>query len=314
MKVLVTGAAGFIGSHTCERLLRAGHDVTGIDDLSTGTLDNLSGPLHSEGFRLAQLDIVSAEAADLVRTTRPDVLVHLAAQMDVRKSVADPLADARVNVLGTVQVLTAAAQAGTTRIVFASSGGTVYGEPGASPVPEDAALSPLSPYGAAKVSGEAYVAAFGGLYGLSTCSLALANVYGPRQDPRGEAGVVAIFARALLSGRTTRIFGDGDAVRDYVYVDDVVGAIGLAVDGAGDGERINIGTGVGTSVRALHSLLAAAAGTEDQPLLAPPRAGELRHVVLDVSKAERVMGWAPEVRLEEGLAATLRWVRTQELR
>ncbi len=241
---------------------------------------------------------------------QPQVVIHLAAQMDVRKSVADPLADARVNVLGTVRLLDAARDACTVRVVFASSGGTVYGEPQAVPVPEDAPLRPLSPYGAAKVAGEAYVGAFAGLYGMAHCTLALGNVYGPRQDPHGEAGVVAIFARGLLLGGGTRIYGDGSAVRDYVYVHDVVDALLLAAEGHGDGRRFNIGTGRGTSVRQLHSLLARITGAVDEPVLAPSRTGELNTIVLDVTSASRDLGWSARTSLEQGLAATCPWVES----
>jgi UDP-glucose 4-epimerase len=308
VKVLVTGAAGFIGSHTCEQLLTAGHQVFGVDDFSTGRRTNLAEALAYDGFQLADLDIVHASFADHVRAVRPEVIVHLAAQMDVRKSVADPLADARVNVLGTVQLLAAAKDAGTSRVVFSSSGGTVYGEPDELPVREDAPLRPVSPYGAAKVAGEVYVSAFAGLYGLQFCTLALGNVYGPRQDPHGEAGVVAIFARRLLAGAPTTIYGDGGAVRDYVYVDDVVRALELAAAGRGDGRRFNVGTGLGTTVRELHALLADSTGAVDEPGHAPPRTGELDRVVLDV-QAAKDMGWSPDTSLKEGLARTVAWIR-----
>lgn len=230
--------------------------------------------------------------------------------MDVRKSVADPLADARVNVLGTLQLLTAATQCGTARIVFASSGGTVYGEPDSVPVSETAPLRPLSPYGAAKVAGEAYVSAFAGLHGMQYCTLALGNVFGPRQDPHGEAGVVAIFARGLLTGTATRIYGDGSAMRDYVYVGDVVDAIDRAAAGHGSDSRWNVGTGRGTSVRDLHAALARIIGTQDSPLMCASRTGELRHIVLDVSAAREGLGWEPRTPLEVGLRATVDRVRT----
>lgn len=309
MKVLVTGAAGFIGSHTCERLVDAGHSVCGVDDLSTGRRENLASLSSDPRFRLEIVDIVEPDLRVLVAEERPDVVVHLAAQMDVRKSVADPLADARTNVLGTVNVLTAATSAGTARVVFSSSGGTVYGEPTAAQVSEEAPLQPLSPYGAAKVAGEAYVSAFCRLYGLRYCTLALGNVYGPRQDPHGEAGVVSIFAGALAQGAPTWIYGDGSAVRDYVFITDVVEAIERAVAGAGDGTRLNVGTGRGTSVRELHTLIAGVLGAPDRPGYRPARTGELQHVVLDVGAAGRRMGWYPRTGLEEGLARTVEWLR-----
>ena len=309
MRVLITGAAGFIGSHASEQFLSAGFEVHGVDDLSTGRLSNLRVSLASEAFHLHELDIVTPAFADLIEEIRPAFIIHLAAQMDVRKSVSDPLADARVNVLGTVQLLQAASRCGVSRIVFASSGGTVYGEPEQVPVREDAPLRPLSPYGAAKVAGEAYVSAFAGLYGMQFCSLALGNVFGPRQDPHGEAGVVAIFARALLTGDPTRIFGDGSSVRDYVYVDDVVKALLHAAAGRGDGRRLNIGTGRGTSVAQLHSLIAGLAGAEDAPVRVPPRVGELDRIVLDGSAAASAMSWVPQTSLAAGLAMTVEWVR-----
>ena len=310
MKVLVTGAAGFIGSHTCERLVGAGNEVWGVDDLSTGRRENVSSLAAVASVRFEELDIVQPQFFSLVEQVRPDVVVHLAAQMDVRKSVADPLADARTNVLGTVNVLAAMSQSDSTRVVFASSGGTVYGEPQQCPVAEDAPLAPLSPYGAAKVAGESYVAAFGGLYGMRYCSLALGNVYGPRQDPHGEAGVVAIFGRALMSGDPTYIYGDGSAVRDYVYVDDVVTAIERAVGGAADGQRLNIGTGRGTTVRELHTLLAETVGVPDRPGYRPARAGELQQIVLDIGRAGRSLGWTPGTGLAQGLKQTIAWIGT----
>ena len=312
VRILVTGAAGFIGSHTCERLVHGGHDVWGVDDLSTGRKENLAALSDVEGFRFEELDIVEPPLVDLVHGVRPEVVVHLAAQMDVRKSVADPLADARTNVLGTVNLLTAASESGTGRVVFSSSGGTVYGEPESCPVPEDAPLRPLSPYGAAKVAGEAYVAAFGGLYDIRYCNLALGNVYGPRQDPHGEAGVVAIFGRALLSGEPTYIYGDGSAVRDYVHVDDVVAAVERAVEGAGDGRRYNVGTARGTTVRELHTLMAQAVGVPDDPGFRPARTGELQQIVLDVDRAGQDLGWSPTVTLEDGLAQTIDWIRSTQ--
>ena len=310
MKVLVTGAAGFIGSHTCERMVDSGHEVWGVDDLSTGRTENLSDLSSAGAFHFEELDIVEPRFFELVERTRPEVVVHLAAQMDVRKSVADPLADARTNVLGTVNVLSAMSRSGTARIVFSSSGGTVYGEPESCPVREDAPLVPLSPYGAAKVAGEVYVSAFAGLYGFAYCNLALGNVYGPRQDPHGEAGVVAIFGRALLAGEPTWIYGDGSAVRDYVYIDDVVDAIELAAGGSADGRRLNVGTGVGTTVKELHSLLAAAAGAADSPGYRASRTGELQQIVLDVEGAKDSMGWVPSTALDDGLARTLKWIST----
>ena len=304
MKLLVTGAAGFIGSHVSDRLLREGHDVWGVDDLSTGRASNLSAAERCPSFRFHELDIVGDQLAQLVAEVQPDVVLHLAAQMDVRKSVADPLADSRVNVLGTVRVLDAVQRTGRARVVFASSGGTVYGEPVNVPVPEDAPLQPVAPYGAAKVAGEAYIGAYARLYGLPTCILRLGNVYGPRQDPHGEAGVVAIFLQAMLAGAATKIFGDGTSTRDYVYVDDVVDAVVRAAEGAGDGGRYNVGSGVGTEVRALHRRIASIVGVADEPLFEAPRTGELQRIVLDATAARDDLGWTPLTALDDGLRRT----------
>jgi UDP-glucose 4-epimerase len=306
VKALVTGGAGFIGSHLSDRLVDQGHDVLVVDDLSTGRRDNVPA-----GCAFAQVDITSAALVPLVEQHRPEVVLHLAAQMDVRKSVEDPLHDTRTNVLGTVNVLTAAVRSGARKVVFASSGGTVYGEPETLPVVEQAPLRPASPYGAAKVAGEAYVAAFGRLHGLAWTSLALGNVYGPRQDPHGEAGVVAIFGTALLADRQTLVFGDGTTSRDYVHVDDVVAAFLACLDGRTDGQRYNVGTGRSTTVRELHSLLAGACGAPDDPEYRPERLGELRHIALDASALSAATGWAPRVALEDGLAGTVAWLASE---
>lgn len=238
MRALVTGGAGFIGSHLVDRLLADGHEVLVIDDLSTGRREQVA-----EGCRFEQLDITSPELIPVVESLAPEVVLHLAAQMDVRKSVADPLHDTRTNVLGTVNVVTAAARAGARKVVFASSGGTVYGEPDSLPAREDDPLRPASPYGAAKVAGESYVAAFGRLHGFAWTSLRLGNVFGPRQDPHGEAGVVAIFGTAMIEQRQTLIFGDGSSSRDYVHVDDVVEAFVQCMDARTNGAILNVGTG-----------------------------------------------------------------------
>lgn len=310
VRVLVTGAAGFIGSHLVDRLVADGHRVTGLDDLSTGKLANLADARRSKDFGFHRFDITSPDLAALVERDKPDVVCHLAAQMDVRRSVADPLHDTRVNVLGTVNLLDACLRASVQRVVFASSGGTVYGEPPSIPVSERAALHPASPYGAAKAAGETYVSAYQRLHGMPGVSLRLGNVYGPRQDPHGEAGVVAIFARALLNGKPTTIFGDGTSRRDYVHVEDVVDAFVRCLGGRADGRRLNIGTAVATTVRALHTLVAAAAGVPDAPDFAPVRPGELEAVALDSGAARRALGWEPVADLAEGIGQTVNWVRT----
>ncbi|MCW2725816.1 MAG: NAD-dependent epimerase/dehydratase [Frankiales bacterium] len=309
MRVLVTGVAGFIGSHLTDRLLAEGHEVVGLDDLSAGALVNLTEARRAKEFRFSRFDVADPALSDLVAHERPEVVCHLAAQMDVRKSVADPTYDARVNVLGTVNVLEASRRAGVRKVVFASSGGTIYGQPAKLPVGERAGLMPCSPYGAAKAAAETYLATYGRLYGLDWTSLALGNVYGPRQDPHGEAGVVAIFARALLAGRPTLVFGDGTAERDYVYVDDVVDAFVRALGEAGRCRRLNVGTGVGTTVRGLHTLLAEAVGTPDTPEFRPARRGELQAITLENGGIRRALGWEPFTSLSDGLRSTVDWVR-----
>ncbi|MCU1600622.1 MAG: dTDP-glucose 4,6-dehydratase [Frankiales bacterium] len=310
MRLVVTGAAGFIGSHLCDRLVADGHTVVGLDDLSTGRLANLAAARKSKAFSFSNLDITRPELADVLAKERPEVVLHLAAQMDVRKSVEDPLHDTRTNVLGTVNVLDACVRSATPRVVFASSGGTVYGTPPKLPASERMVLHPASPYGSAKAAGETYVAAYQRLHGLAGCCLRLGNVYGPRQDPHGEAGVVSIFAGALLKRQPTRLFGDGTSTRDYVYVDDVVDAFLRCLGGKGDGRRLNVGSGTGTTVRALHTAVARAVSAPDAPEFAPARPGELHSIVLDVGQARRALGWEPTVGLEQGLAQTVDWVRT----
>ena len=311
MRAVVTGAAGFIGSHLCDRLVADGHIVVGLDDLSTGKLANLATARKSKLFSFSNLDITRPELADVLAKERPDVVLHLAAQMDVRKSVADPLHDTRTNVLGTVNVLDACVRTRSPRVVFASSGGTVYGTPPKLPASERMTLHPASPYGSAKAAGETYVESYQRLHGLRGCSLRLGNVYGPRQDPHGEAGVVSIFAGALLKKQPTKVFGDGTSTRDYVYVDDVVDAFLRCLGGKGDGRRLNVGSGTGTTIRALHTAVARAVGAPDAPEFAPSRPGELHSIVLDVGQARRALGWEPTVGLEQGLAQTVDWVRAK---
>lgn len=313
MRVLVTGAAGFIGSTLVDRLLASGHEVVAVDSLARGRLANLATAMESRDGALTFLrcDVTDPAFADLVSATTPRVLFHLAAQIDVRLSVADPAHDARVNVLGTINVAEAARRAGVEKVVFASSGGSIYGEPTQLPVSEGHPLVPRSPYAVGKVSGELYLGAFAALYGLQYTSLALGNVYGPRQDPYGEAGVVAIFASALLQGGAGTIFGTGSASRDYVYVGDVVEAFVAASGSAGDGRRYNVGTGRTTTVRELHALVAAAAGAQDEPVFAQPRLGELEAISLDSSAAREQLGWQPTTGLVRGIEATVNWVRRE---
>ncbi len=308
MRTLVTGGAGFIGSTLVDRLLDDGHTVTVVDDLSHGRRENLAAAAAREGFELVEADIVTADLDGIVARARPEVIFHLAAQIDVRISVDDPQRDAETNVVGTVRLAEAARRADVRKIVFTSSGGSIYGEPEVFPVDETVPVDPRSPYAAGKVAGEVYLGAYRGLYGLDCTHIAPANVYGPRQDPHGEAGVVAIFAQALLAGAPTRVYGDGGNTRDYVYVDDVVAAFVAAAD-KGGGHRFNIGTGVETTDRELHTLVARAAGAADEPDHAPARLGDLRRSALDPSAAATGLDWTPQVGLADGVARTVEYFR-----
>ncbi len=312
MRTLVTGGAGFIGSTLVDRLLAEGHAVDVVDDLSTGSLPNLAEARANPNYTLSftRLDIRAAEVVDLIARRQPEVVFHLAAQADVRVSVERPAFDAEVNVIGTLNVLEGARAAGTRKVVFAASGGTLYGEPTDLPVRETAPQRPLSPYGVSKKAGGDYLAAYRELHGLEYTALALGNVYGPRQDPHGEAGVVAIFAGLLLSGRQCTIFGDGEQTRDFVYVDDVVDAFARAAS-RGDGLLVNVGTGHETSVNTLYSVMAELAGATEPPHYAPPRAGELARSALDVGRAEQQLGWRPWTTIEMGTGAVLRWFRSR---
>jgi UDP-glucose 4-epimerase len=310
MRTLVTGGSGFIGSAVVDRLAGAGHQVTVLDDLSTGRRENLADALASGRVELAEADLAGPELAGVVAEARPEVVYHLAAQIDVRRSVSDPLHDARVNVLGTIALAKAALEAGCRRLVFASSGGTVYGEPDPPDLPIDERYPPrvTNPYGVSKRSAEDYLASFAELHGLEPVSLRLGNVYGPRQDPHGEAGVVAIFCDRLLADEPVTIFGDGRQTRDYVFVEDVVDAF-VAGGGHPDapGARVNIGTGVETSVLELYDALRAVAGFGGEPEFAPARPGELGRIALDCAEAARVLDWTPKADLADGLARTWAW-------
>ena len=311
----MTGGAGFIGSTLVDRLLAEGHAVDAVDDLSTGSLANLAEARAGRGddhdLTFHRLDVRSGQLADLVARRRPEVVYHLAAQADVRVSVARPAFDAEVNVVGTINVLEGARRAGARKVVFASSGGTIYGTVDADdlPVRESHPQRPESPYGVAKKAAGDYLAAYRELYDLEFTALALANVYGPRQDPHGEAGVVAIFAGRLLDGERCTVFGDGEQTRDFVYVDDVVDAFVRAADHGG-GILINVGTGVETSVNRLYATMARAAGVSEPPTYAPPRPGELARSALDPGRAAIHLGWKPWTPIEEGCTTTLEWFRS----
>jgi UDP-glucose 4-epimerase len=311
VRTLVTGAAGFIGSTLVDRLLADGHSVVGVDDLSSGRSENIVEAERSAQFEFAKADIVDADLNSLLAETQPEVVFNLAAQIDVRHSVADPQIDTTINVVGTVRLAEAARRAGVRKVVHTSSGGSIYGTPTTFPTSEDVPVDPASPYAAGKVCGEVYLNMFRNLYSLDCSHVAPANVYGPRQDPHGEAGVVAIFSRALLSGRPTKIFGDGTDTRDYVFVDDVVDAFVKAAGEAGGGQRFNIGTGVETSVRQLHSAIAEAADAPDEPEFLPARLGDLRRSSLDFGRAKQVLGWVPRVNLAEGVARTVAYFRQE---
>jgi UDP-glucose 4-epimerase len=309
VRTLVTGAAGFIGSTLVDRLLADGHSVIGVDDLSSGRSENIVEAERHDGFEFAKSDIVDADLIALLADTKPEVIFHLAAQISVKLSVDDPQFDSTVNVVGTVRLAEAARRAGVRKIVHTSSGGSIYGTPPVYPTSEEIPTDPASPYAAGKVAGEVYLNMYRNLYGLQCSHIAPGNVYGPRQDPHGEAGVVAIFSRALLAGKPTKIFGDGSDTRDYVFVDDVVDAFVRAGGEAGDGQRFNIATGTETSTRELHSVIAKAAGAPDEPEFHPPRLGDLRRSCLDISRAADVLGWRPQVGIDEGVARTVDFFR-----
>ena len=301
MRAVVTGGAGFIGSHVVDALLARGDEVHVLDDLSKGTRANVP-----DGAELHESDIRS-DVGGVFDAATPEVCFHLAAQADVRVSVERPDFDADVNVLGTLHVLEAARLHGT-KVVFSSTGGAIYGECDG-PADEDHPRNPLAPYGVSKLAAEEYISAYSRLYGSSHVSLRYGNVYGPRQDPHGEAGVVAIFMKRLREDGTPRIFGDGTQTRDYVYVGDVVAATLAAV--AHPGGVLNVGAGVETSVLDLYARIQGVAGIERAPEFAEPRAGELQRSVLDASRARRELGWEPQRSLDEGLAATWAWISEQ---
>jgi UDP-glucose 4-epimerase len=307
--VLVTGAAGFIGSNLVLRLLEDGRRVVGVDDLSTGALANLdeARERHPGRFEFNRMDVRQGGLTPLAQRLDPEVIYHLAAQVDVRRSVEDPLHDASVNVLGTLGVLEAARHADVRKVVYASTIGS-YGEPAEEdlPIDEDDTAPALSPYGTSKRVAIEYLRTYEQLYGLEWTALTLANVYGPHQTTAGEGGVVATFVGRMLAGQPCTIFGDGEQTRDFVFVDDVVHAFVLASD-RGAGERCNIGTGNRTSVNQLFRALAAATDYGHDPVYAPPRSGEIRHSALDARRAGRVLAWKPWTTLEEGLAGTLAW-------
>ena len=307
MRCLVTGGAGFIGSNLVDALLARGDAVAVVDDLSTGRMSNLESGLKN-GAELVEADIRDGEALTrLAQEKQPEAIFHLAAQIDVRRSLADPFFDAGVNVGGTANVLEAARASGTRRVVSISTGGAIYGEGQGQqlPLPEDAPIAPLSAYGQSKFAAEGYVSLYERLYGLSGVSLRLGNVYGPRQDPLGEAGVIAIFCGLLKEGGRPTVFGDGTQTRDYIYVGDVVSAALAAGDSEATG-AINVGTGRETNVLELIEALKRLSGSESfEPEFAPARTGEVQAISIDAGRAERELGWRAEMDLDEGLRVTL---------
>jgi len=312
MHVLVTGGAGFIGSNLVDRLLAEGHSVDVIDDLSSGKLANLADARNGvdHEFSFHQIDICDPAVVDLIERRKPEVICHLAAQIDVRVSVSDPLKDARINLLGTLNVLEGARRGGSRKVTFASSGGTIYGAVDADdlPITEAQPQRPLSPYGVSKKAAVDYLHAYRELHDLEYTALALANVYGPRQDPHGEAGVVAIFAGRLLAGQQCTIFGDGEATRDYVFVDDVVDAFVRATT-KGSGLLCNIGTGTETSTNQLYAAMALNAGVDTEAVHAPARVGELDRSALDAGRAKLHLGWEPFTDLAAGTSSVIEWFR-----
>lgn len=306
MKALVTGGGGFIGSNLVDALIARGDEVTAVDNFSTGRRENLESALAA-GARLAEQDIREQEPmARLVAEAEPEVVFHLAAQIDVRKSLTDPVFDASINVGGTANVLEAARQAGTRRVVFISTGGAIYGEGEGQDLPlgEDTPIAPMSPYGQSKFAAEGYLSLFERIHGLSGVSLRLGNVYGPRQDPLGEAGVIAIFCGLLRSGGRPIVFGDGRQTRDYLFVADVVAGALAAADSEASGP-INLGTGVETNVLELARQLGALGGIDFEPELTDARPGEVQRISIDPSRAERELGWRAQTALSDGLRLTL---------
>jgi UDP-glucose 4-epimerase len=302
-KILVTGGAGFIGSTIADLFLSKGWEVAALDNFASGKRENVA-----KGVRLYEADVRSEAAAKAVADFRPDVLCHHAAQIDVRKSMADPRFDVDVNVMGLLNLLGAAEKAGVRQVLFASSGGAGYGETDVIPTPETLLPAPVSVYGASKMASEQYLSVWRASAGMRAAALRYGNVYGPRQDPHGEAGVVAIFCGRLLDGKGCTVYGDGKQTRDYVFVEDVARANLLAAEQATDGS-LNVGTGQETDVVQLYGHLAKAAGVAKAPEFGPPRAGEQRRSCLDPTLAGRKLGWKPQVEIGEGLRRTFEWFK-----
>ncbi len=298
-KALVTGGAGFIGSHMVDRLLKLEYDVVVIDNLSNGKIKNLDSAAVFH-----HTDITQPAMADIIQREQPDLVFHMAAQTSVTQSTQDPIADTNANVLGTLRVLEASRRAGVEKIIYSCTGGALYGDPGTIPVTDDAPIAPVSPYGMSKWMAEEYLDFYYRQYRLRYTSLRYGNVFGPRQDPHGEAGVIAIFSQAMLEGKQPQIFGDGTQERDFISVFDVIDA-NLAAIERGDGKAMNVATGEPTSVNRMFELLQGITGYKWDPLHAPQRAGEVYRIALDWSQAAQVLGWSPKISLEEGLQMTV---------
>jgi UDP-glucose 4-epimerase len=309
--VLVTGGAGFIGSQLADRLLAEGHRVVSVDDLSSGRIANLvEARGYGKDFSFFNMDVRAEGLLPLFERHRPEVVFHLAAQAGVRPSLSDPVHDASVNIMGTLNILEASVRIGARKVIYAASGGTLYGEPRRLPVKESAAQAsrPLSPYGVSKKVALDYLAYFQRYRNLDHTALALGNVYGPRQDPIGEAGVVSIFAAKMLTGEAPTIFGDGNQTRDYIFIDDTIHAFVQSMD-RGSGKLVNVGTGLETSVNHLYRLLSEITGFAGEPEFGPQPPAELRRMALDISSAPSAIAWKPWTHLEDGLAETVAYLK-----
>ncbi len=304
-KILVTGGAGFIGSHVVELYVKAGHDVVVVDNLSTGFRENV----HAKA-RLVEMDLRSAELDGVFEREKPSIVNHLAAQMDVRRSLEDPMFDAETNVLGALRLLDCCTRHGVEKLIYAGTGGAVYGEPEVLPASEETPIHPLCPYGVSKYTVEQYIRMYKRVLGLPYTILRFPNVYGPRQNPKGEAGVCAIFIRMMLEGERPTLYGNGTPLRDFVYVEDIARANVLALD-KGEGETINLGSGRGTSVREVFETLKALMSFAQDPVLEPLRTGEVDRIYTTGDKAAEILGWKPALDLREGLRRTVEHVRRQ---
>jgi UDP-glucose 4-epimerase len=303
MKVLITGGAGFIGSNVADRLAEEGHQLVVLDDLSSGRRHQVPAAAN-----FYQMELDSRWLDRVIEREKPEAVCHLAAQISVRRSVEDPVFDARVNILASIGLIEACRTHGVKRFVFTSTGGAIYGDADELPTPETYAPAPMSPYGTSKLCVEHYLQCFRQLYAFSSAALRLANVYGPRQDPHGEAGVVAIFSRALLEGQPATINGDGLQTRDYVYIGDVVEAFVRALRSDAQGS-FNVGTGIETDVNQLYELIAGAAGSDAQALYGPPRPGEQKRSSVDPTRVRTELGWEPEVQLPKGIGLTVEYFK-----